>query len=134
MQSIRIPIILVFSVIFSSLVQNAQAKDLPTNDLKSPYNSIWAHLYYLQKDSYNQEEAIRPFLLESDQKLALEKANNLLQIYDWKGLYVQMDNVPKDSLYIDSLDQKAIYYPFRNALPDIYLIKKDVKSLFGGII
>ena len=118
-------------LMFNLLAQNSHAESLPKNDLKSPHNAIWAHLYYLQADSYDAEQAIYPFKLEKNDKIALELANHLLQIYDWKGLYVQMDRIPRDSMYIDSLDQRNVYYPFKDALPDVYLTKQGDEWVYA---
>lgn len=131
MPSNRIKIIFSLSLIFLFFAHNTYAFSSPKNDLKSPYNSIWAHLHYLQVDTYNSEEAIKPFKLESEPKQALELANNLLQIFDWKGLYVDIEKVPKDSMYIDSLEQKPIYYPFKGDLPDVYLIKQNDQWVYS---
>ena len=131
MPSNRIKIIFSLSLIFLFFAHTTHAYSSPKNDLKSPYNSIWAHLHYLQVDTYNSEEAIKPFKLESEPKQALELANNLLQIFDWKGLYVDIEKVPKDSMYIDSQEQKPIYYPFKGDLPDVYLIKQNDQWVYS---
>ena len=131
MRSFRIKLIMALCLMFNLLAQNSHAESLPKNDLKSPHNAIWAHLYYLQADSYDAEQAIYPFKLEKNDKTALELANHLLQIYDWKGLYVQMDRIPRDSMYIDSLDQRNVYYPFKDALPDVYLTKQGDEWVYA---
>ena len=68
------------TLFLSCLFYNSvSASILPNNDLKSPHNAIWAHLYYLQVEQYDEAEAIHPFLLEKDSsqaiKLAVEQAS-----------------------------------------------------------
>ena len=120
------------TLFLSCLFYNSvSASSLPNNDLKSPHNAIWAHLYYLQVEQYDEAEAIHPFLLEKDSSQAIKLAVELQHIYDWKGLYVQMDKIPTDSLYMDSIQQKAVFYPFPGELPDIYLKRINGQWLYS---
>lgn len=131
MRPYSIKLAMAFCLMLNLLAQKSLAENLPENNLKSPYNAVWAHLYYLQADSYNAEEAIHPFKLESNDKEALELAQHLLQIFDWKGLYVKMDQIPMDSIYTDSLSQNSVYYLFKDDLPDVYLKKQGDEWVYS---
>ncbi|MFT5620941.1 MAG: MscS family membrane protein [Flavobacteriaceae bacterium] len=92
-------------------------------NLSSPYEAIYTHLYNLQKDSYNPEisqQAI-PLSIEDPEK-RMEVAIHLKQILDGKGLYIYMDNVPKQTDYIDSTQNAAVYV-LDDLEPRIYLEK-----------
>jgi MscS family membrane protein len=94
-----------------------------THDLSSPYSTIYTHLYFLQNDSYFPDIAARAFMHPGIQhKDAIEAAIKLKQVYDGRGYYIQMQRIPVDPSYKDSITGEQIYTPV-SQLPDIFLKK-----------
>ena len=101
-------------------------EEAPSVTLADPQNTVWVHLYYLQPESYEPKLAaagIHPSVLDTAR--AIELAVQIKQIYDTKGLYVQVFDIPTDPNYIDSTSNQARYIPFPKRLPNIYLEKVD---------
>lgn len=96
----------------------------PEITLESPHNSIYTHLFYLQRDSYDPELAASsmPPGLSQEERVVL--ARQLFQVYDGRGLYVFVDKIPMEADYRDSLGNH-IFYPFPNQLPSIFLERID---------
>lgn len=88
----------------------------------SPYSVIYNHLYNLQKESYHPELAALSF--QTDRETGTTLAIQLKQILDAKGLYVDLNRVPAQSGYRDSLTGEAIYFIDRNN-PLIYVEQID---------
>jgi MscS family membrane protein len=118
----------VFFTLFSIFLWSVQtyAQNVPEEvpiTLESPYNTMLVHLHYLQAESYAPFKAARVFENIPDSARAKRLAVQLKQIYDGEGLYVYLNQIPTDSNYIDSTAYRAIFTPFPNELPDIYLEK-----------
>lgn len=95
-------------------------------DLTSPYGTIYTHLYFLQNDNYQPELAAQVFRYQkSDSLEAIKVAKRLKQIYDAQGLFVDIDQLPKENDYIDSITGQAVFYVFPKALPNITLEKTN---------
>ena len=98
----------VFLVLFiSSFV--AYTQEIETS-LISPYNTIYTHLYFLQTDSYEPQKSSETiygeFSLEKKQEIAIK----IKKVLDGKGLYILMDQLPRNNNYLDSLSKRNIYY------------------------
>ena len=104
-------------------VVNAQDTDL---SLSSPYQTIYTHLYNLQTDSYFPQVAATT-ITAKDSISAIKLAIKLKQILDGKGLFVQMNQLPQDGNYTDSISGKAVYVLFPKELPQVYLEKSGDK-------
>lgn len=115
---------LIFSglLLFSSIIFS-QTKNAPNPTLESPFNSMWVHLYYLQNETYSPEISARTISNTADTALAIQRAVQLKQILDGKGLFVYLENITQDSNFIDSTTNKPYYTPFPNELPEVYLEK-----------
>ncbi|MCR9286621.1 mechanosensitive ion channel family protein [Saprospiraceae bacterium] len=115
---------LIFSglLLFSSILFS-QTKNAPNPTLESPFNSMWVHLYYLQNETYSPEISARTISNTADTALAIQRAVQLKQILDGKGLFVYLENITQDSNFIDSTTNKPYYTPFPNELPEVYLEK-----------
>ena len=61
----------------------------------------------------------------SDSIQASRLAIQLKQILDGKGLFIQINLLPQENDYIDSTTQRALYTPFPNELPSVFLEKKE---------
>lgn len=111
-----------FAVIFNSHGQ----KDTISYNLSSPYHSVVTHLRYLQPDEFYPEIAakvINPQHLERDP--AIEVVIQIKQILDAEGLYIEVDNIPKDPDYSDSASMVSgsQRYSLTEEFPSIYLEK-----------
>lgn len=93
----------------------------PEPTFESPHNTMWVHLYYLQPDSYNPDLAATVFYTIADPEEARKQAIRLKQVYDGLGLYVRLNTIPIDSNYVDTVRMEAVYYPFPEQLPQVYL-------------
>jgi MscS family membrane protein len=104
-------------ILFLSLHQaNAQIDSVNIND--NPYTVIYNHLYYLQPDSYDPDRAALSLPAASVDKRDL--AIKLKQILDGKGLFLDLNLIPQDSTYLDSVTNEQIYFVSKNE-PLIYV-------------
>jgi MscS family membrane protein len=92
-------------------------------NISTPYHSVYNFLYYLQSDSYEPTKSLQSFKQPgmSDEE-ALEFANKFKQTLDGKGIFVYVDEFPKDPNYVDTLTNKARYV-IVTEYPDIYFEK-----------
>lgn len=93
-------------------------KPLPN---ESPYSVVYNHLYYLQPESYKPEKSKKSFL--EPKKSA---ATQLKKILDAKGMYIDVNLLPKENNYRDTASNKFIYVLDKNE-PRIYLEKTGNK-------
>ncbi len=103
----------------------------PQVSLESPYNTIYVHLYYLQPDSYEPAKAALTLQSDLDSTTRVQRAVMLKQIYDGLGLYVELDKIPRDSFYVDSLSGEYLYKPFPLELPEIYVQRAGQKWYYS---
>jgi MscS family membrane protein len=107
------------------LVLEGQAgREVPVT-LQTPYNTVYVHLYYLQEDSYQPAVAARTLYGVADSSLAVRLAVQLKQVLDGKGLRVQLNTLPQEADYVDSVSNKNIYFLFPQELPSVYLERLD---------
>ncbi len=123
--------ILVFFVIGSLVKSFAQGRSAPQVTLETPYNTIHAHLYYLQPENYRPDLAAKTIAPVVDSTQAVELAIQLKQILDGKGLFVHLNKIPNTANYFDSLARQEIYTLFPKKLPDVYLEKTDGKWYYS---
>ncbi len=94
-------------------------------NLNSPYHAINTHLYYLKSAHYNDTLAAAPFNLNArPAKEAIQVAVKLKQIIDGEGVYIDLDDIPKEPDYYDSTLNKHRYV-LTEQFPTIYLERKD---------
>lgn len=99
--------ILLVLILLSQLLHAQDNIDsVSVND--NPYKAIYNHLFYLQPDSYVPEQAALslPEDLNTDTDLAIK----LKQVLDGKGMFVDLNRVPKDNNYIDSSSMESLYF------------------------
>jgi len=96
----------------------AQAK------LNSPYATVYTHLHFLQADSYQPQLAAKT-IYGLKGKQAEQKAIKLKKILDGRGLFVNIDKLPKNPNYKDTtrVSKAQVYYLFPNKMPEIFLEK-----------
>lgn len=110
-------IIICWLIVGSAAAQN----ETDSAQLRTPYQTLYTHLYFLQPESYRPDLSAQAFdapTLNVEEKANL--ATELIQIYDGLGYYIDIDEVPRTPNYIDSVSGKAVYRPVEK-LPRIYL-------------
>lgn len=113
-------LLLFFLVLSTSLIAQEKVKV----DLSNPNSTIYTHLYFLQSDSYEPENAaavIYGFEGKEAQKIAIK----IKKVLDGKGLRVDFSKVPKDAMFSDTTGYKIgnRYVLFPHQMPDVYLDK-----------
>lgn len=100
-------------------------------DLTSPYHTIYNHLYNLQEDTYFPKKAalsINPKGLT--QQETIDVAIKLKQILDGKGIYININHLPTNDDYKDTISSNHVY-TLTIAEPRIYLEKYNQKWLYS---
>ncbi|NNC82562.1 MAG: mechanosensitive ion channel family protein [Flavobacteriales bacterium] len=92
---------------FLLLGSYAQAQVDSARVNRSPYHVIYNHLYYLQESDYDPAKAARSF--PADTPDPVRAAIRLKQILDGKGIYVDVDKLPKDPDYTDEVNEMPVY-------------------------
>ncbi|MFA7627006.1 MAG: mechanosensitive ion channel family protein [Candidatus Kapaibacterium sp.] len=100
-------------------------------DLTSPHNTIHNHLFNLQKDNYKPELSAKSL---NSSRIKLEEAEELSiklkRIFDGRGLLVEMDAIPDEPNYLDSVTMQRRFFPFPE-IPEIYVEKYGSKWLYS---
>jgi len=96
----------------------------------SPRKSVETHLKYLQPDNYKPEISAQTLYPSSNINTQKELAVKLKKIYDIKGHYIQLDEIPNEPDYIDTNSNKNKYTPVPE-LPEVYLEKIDGGWLYS---
>ncbi len=105
-------------------------------DLRTPYSTLFTHLYFLETEHYNPDNSALTIRGISKKK-AKEKVIKLKEIYDGKGLIVDFNKVPKDAKFIDTITTNNLetplhrYYPFPDKLPTVYLEKVGTRWYYS---
>ena len=113
--NIKIALFLAFTCF--TLQSEAQLATAPEPTLESPYNTVYVHLFFLQSDTYEPEIAAQTIAPVLDSAAAVEIAIQIKQIYDGKGLYVRLNNLPQEEAFLDSITEK----PFTRHFQTTYL-------------
>lgn len=108
--------------------QSGKKNDQPK--LSSPYQTIYTHLANLQEDNYKPSVAAQT-INAKDPANAGKLAVQLKQILDGKGLYVNLDKLPRNPNYYDSTTEQHKYVLFKE-YPSIYVEKTGGKWLYSG--
>lgn len=111
-------------IFLASVTMHAQSLANDSVNLRSPYNTILSHLHFLQYDTYQPELAAKTIRAENPDE-AQSLAIKLKQVLDAKGLYIDLETLPKDPEYIDSLTKQHRYILFPSLYPDIYVERID---------
>ncbi len=107
------------------LLAQQQPEKAPPVTLETPHNAAYVHLYYLQTDFYEPEKSAQTLNGPQDSLERVKLAIKLKQIFDGKGLYMQLNRIPKDPDFVDTTVNQAVFTPFPNALPEVYLEKTE---------
>lgn len=112
----------IFAAVFHSYAQN----DTISYNLSSPYHTVVTHLRFLQPDEFHPEIAaktINPVHRTADQ--AIKIVTQIKQIFDAEGIYIEVDNIPRNPDYVDtaSLTTGLHRYIINPKFPSIYVEK-----------
>lgn len=112
-------LLLACSMLFVGRVQAQFDDERPVDDYATPYNALYSFAYYTSKEHFDPQRLTKLFPRRTEDIATL--ATQLRQIFDGKGLRVQLNLAPMDSAFIDSTTRKHTYTPHPRDLPDIYL-------------
>ncbi len=100
------------------------AQDSIRVDMSNPHATVYTHLYFLQTDTYAPKKAAKTILGLSEEQ-AIEKAIKIKQVLDGKGLYVDVNKIPTNPNYKDTIGYSSyhryVLFPLR--MPEIYIEK-----------
>jgi MscS family membrane protein len=96
----------------------------------SPYSVVYNHLYHLQADTYDRSQSAKSFY-GLDSLTALRKATKLKQIFDGRGYFINVNEIPKDTNYLDSINLSKHYVLLPEKLPQVYLEQIDGKWYYS---
>lgn len=102
-------------------------------DLTTPQKAVFNHLWYLQKEQYKPELAAksldnRKVKVENKERLAIQ----LKQVYDGKGIFIELDKIPDDAAYLDSVSGEAVYVVSQE-IPELYVVKQGDKWVYSAV-
>lgn len=121
------PILFVF---FTCLAGWSQ--DSTKVNLSNPNATVYNHILYLQKDSYQPKLSAKS-IYGLPQKEAVEKAIKIKRVLDGKGMQIDFNKIPKDPNYTDSIGYNVYskYLLFPDLMPQISVEKKEGKWYYS---
>lgn len=113
--------IIVFLLPFTHGQDTTKTTNVIRYNLTSPYHSIITFLKYLQEDSYLPRVSAKAFDQSNiSEEEAIDYAIKLKQALDGRGIYIRVDELPRNSRYLDTLTNKNRYI-LTDEYPGIYL-------------
>jgi len=123
--------IIYFICFLFSIQVTATESDTVNVSLRNPYQTVFTHLNNLQDNNFHPDLSANAFLQEGITKeIAREAAIKLKHILDGEGIYIEMDEIPRDPNYLDSATNKQRYI-LTDRHPEVYLIKKQNKWVYS---
>ena len=121
---------ILFTVLLTitTLITFGRQKDSTDYNLSSPFFTIYTFLENLQEDNYNPNISATAFQGEN-KKESVKVAIQLKQILDGEGVYIEMDDLPKEKNYYDSTIRKN-RYSLSDRYPGIYVERKNGDWIF----
>ena len=100
------------------------AQDSIRVDLSNPHATVYTHLYFLQSDSFDPKKSAKTILGLSEEQ-AIKKAIKIKQVLDGKGLYIDVNKIPVNPNYKDTIGYSSYfkYVLFPQRMPQIYVEK-----------
>ncbi|MGB3465225.1 MAG: mechanosensitive ion channel family protein [Cyclobacteriaceae bacterium] len=115
-------------LLITALTASARQADSTDYNLSSPYYTIYTFLNNLQEDNYNPEISAKAFLADSEIK-AQRSAIQLKQILDGEGLYIEMEDIPREKNYYDSAVRKSRFI-LNDRYPGIFIERRGNRWIF----
>ena len=85
-------------------------------DLSNPNAAVYTHIYFLQNDSYEPKKSAT-VIYDKEGEEAIKVAIKIKRILDGKGLEVDFNRIPRDSVYSDTINNiaqsKFVLFPER---------------------
>ena len=119
----RFTSLLALLLLFLASMASAQEEPLTSANLNSPYFTVKTHLHFLQEDRFKPEQAAKVF--RSQGRKAAERkqlAIRLKQILDGEGIYIDVEELPRQRNYLDSATGQHKYV-LTSRHPEIYLVR-----------
>lgn len=126
-------ILLIFTCTLSSvLVAQAPDPDDTPRLLSNPRRATHTFVHWQMKGHERFElsaltMSARPSLTEDER---IDLAKQLLKVLDSRGLLIEIDKIPANPMYEDSLSGLHQYILFNN-LPEVYLVRIDSLWMFS---
>jgi len=95
-------------------------------NLSSPYHTVFTHLHFLQKESYDPAKASRSIYGHRGEE-GEEIAIKIFKVLNGKGLYVDLNTIPTDKNYKDTIDGQVVskYTLFPYRFPELAVEKRN---------
>lgn len=124
----RLGLLVLFGCCTMSALWAQTTTDKPSGNLSTPQEVAYQHIYYLDHDHYDLEKAAQALVGLNGQVTddIRSRATKLKQILDGKGLIVREDLIPDDPDHIDSSSGNAVYVPFPDVLPEVYITRPQL--------
>ncbi len=137
-KAIKRAFFLVLALFIMGLASSLQAQDqdqdedLDTYQRSSPYHTIYTFLDNLQPDNYHPSISAKTidFPRNYTNKQKEDLAIQLKQYLDGKGLYIELDELPRESNYIDTNSNRNQYI-LAAEVPEIFVQKVGDVWLFS---
>ncbi|WP_299670321.1 mechanosensitive ion channel family protein [uncultured Polaribacter sp.] len=122
----------IFLLLFFIPFAVSAQKDSTIVNLSNPHATFFTHLYFLQPDSYQPKKSAKTIFGLSE-KEAIKKAIKIKKILDGKGLYVDLDKVPTNPNFKDTIKFASFerFTPFPDRMPQIYVEKIGEKWFYS---
>ncbi|CAI8425541.1 MAG: Low conductance mechanosensitive channel YnaI [Flavobacterium sp. SCGC AAA160-P02] len=122
---------ILFLILFISSLAFGQR--IPEVNLSNPRATVYTHVYFLQNTSYNPQKSAKT-IYGLDEKEAIEAVIKIKRILDGKGLKIDFNRIPNDSMYTDSIgfltQHKFVLFPKR--MPLISVEKKGLSWYYSS--
>lgn len=118
-------------ILLNFTAQYSKAQDTLEYSLATPYNTVLTHLKYLQEESYHPSIAAKVFNPEHvNTERAKTLAIKLKQILDGQGIFIELEDIPREKHYVDSISNKKRYY-LTTKYPDLYVEQVGTRWYFS---
>ena len=98
--------------------------------LSSPYETMYNFLYYLDPENYDAQKSSLSFYSHNgERKKSVVAAKKLKYILDGKGLFIDLEMLPKNNNYYDSALSRQIYF-IAPSYPGFYIVKQGENWVF----
>jgi MscS family membrane protein len=99
--------------------------------LENPYQTVYTHLNNLQDNNFHPDLAAKAFEQSGvSQYEARDAAVKLKHVLDGEGIYIEMDEIPRNPKYLDSATNRNRYI-LTSQHPEIFLVKKGNKWVYS---
>lgn len=116
-------LLLALGLLLLGFKAQAQEEPLTAANLTTPYLAVKTHLQFLEEDTYKPNQAAKVFRSqgrkESERK---QLAIRLKQILDGEGIFIDIEELPRQRNYLDSASGQHKYV-LTARHPEVYLVR-----------